>query len=96
MIYQPRPLDTSKVKLPTELHDLLELLAENTHEQWAQQRISEGWTYGPTRNDARKEHPCLVPYRQLSETEKNYDRSTSLEALKVIVARGYQIVPPSK
>jgi len=96
MTYQPQPIDTSKVKLPDELHALLEMLAENTHEQWAKQRMSEGWTYGPTRNDARKEHPDLVPYDQLSEAEKEYDRKTALEALKVIVARGYQIVPPEK
>jgi hypothetical protein len=94
MTYQPRPLDTSKVTLPSGLEELLEFLAENTHDLWAKQRISEGWIYGPTRNDARKEHPDLVPYNQLSETEKAYDRNTAIQALKAIVARGYRILPP--
>jgi hypothetical protein len=94
MTYQPRPVDTSQVELPEELHALLEMLAANTHEQWAKQRMAEGWVYGPARNDARKEHPDLVPYEQLTEAEKAYDRTSALEALKVIVARGYRIVPP--
>jgi hypothetical protein len=96
MTYQPRPLDTSKISLPEGLYGLLESLAENTHDQWARQRISEGWTYGLKRDDAHKEHPGLVPYKQLSESEKNYDRQTALEALKLIVARGYQIIPPNQ
>jgi ryanodine receptor 2 len=70
------------------------MLAENTHDLWARQRIADGWVYGPSRNDARKEHPDLLPYGQLPEAEKTYDRNTALEALKVIVARGYKIVPP--
>jgi hypothetical protein len=94
MTYEPRPVDTAKVKLPEELHALLEMLAENTHEHWAKQRMAEGWTYGPKRDDARKEHPDLVPYDQLPEAEKAYDRKTALETLKVIVARGYEILPP--
>jgi hypothetical protein len=94
MTYQPQPVDTSQVKLPDDLHALLEMLAENTHEHWAKQRMAEGWVYGPARNDARKEHPDLVPYDQLTEAEKAYDRKTALESLKVIVARGYRIVPP--
>ncbi len=56
--------------------------------------MSECWVYGPTRNDARKEHPDLVPYAQLSEAEKAYDRNTAVQALKVIVARGYRILSP--
>ncbi len=94
MAYHPQPLDTSKVKLPNELHALLEFLAENTHDQWAKQRFSEGWTYGPKRDDVLKKHPGLVPYQELSDSEKNYDRNTALETLKAIVAHGYQIIPP--
>jgi hypothetical protein len=90
--YTPRPLDTSPVILSEDVLALTERLAEHTHDVWAQRRIAEGWTYGPQRDDARKQHPCLVPYAQLSETEKEYDRATSLETLKAILAAGYRIV----
>lgn len=89
--YNPKPIDVSEVKLSDEILDLRELLAKNAHEVWALQRIRDGWQYGPTRNDARKEHPSLVPYEDLSESEKNYDRNTVMETLKIIAALGYRI-----
>lgn len=91
MSYTPRPIDTSKVVLPEELLVLTERLAENAHEVWARQRLAEGWTYGPERDDSKKTHPGLVPYNQLPESEKQYDRNTAMETLKAIVALGYEI-----
>lgn len=91
MAYQPRPVDTSGVKLTESLLELTELLAQNIHEVWAAQRLSEGWTYGPERDDEAKRHPCLVPYDELPESEKEYDRNTALETLRVITALGYRI-----
>ena len=90
-IYVPAPLDTSQVTLSPEILQLCEAMAKNTHEQWAAQRISDGWTWGPERNDARKEHPMLIPYEELSESEKEYDRITSRETLKMLLMMGYQI-----
>lgn len=90
-MYQPKPMDTSKVTLSDDLLDLTERLAENTHEIWAAQRISQGWTYGLQRDDATKKHPDLVPYSELPDREKEYDRKTAIEALKAIVALGYVI-----
>lgn len=89
--YIPRPADTTDVRLPEELLPLIEEMAKNVHEVWAQNRINEGWTYGPVRDDARKEHPCLVPYEELPETEKEYDRATSQETLKLILKSGFVI-----
>ncbi len=89
--YIPRPADTTDVRLPEELLPLIEAMAKNVHEVWAQNRINEGWTYGPVRDDARKEHPCLVPYEELPETEKEYDRATSQETLKLILKSGFDI-----
>ena len=89
--YKPQPLDTSMVELSSELLELTELLARNTHDIWAQQRISEGWKYGAERNDAEKLHPCLVPYEELPENEKEYDRNTAMETLKVIKLLGFEI-----
>lgn len=89
--YVPQPMDTSDVRLPEELSELIEQMAKNVHEVWAQSRISQGWTYGPERDDALKHHPCLVPYEELPEEEKAYDRDTSLETLKLITKLGFSI-----
>lgn len=91
MQYKPNPIDTSKVEISEELVELTEQLAENAHDIWAQQRIVDGWTYGPKRDDLSKKHPDLVPYSDLPESEKEYDRRTAMETLKAIVAMGYRI-----
>lgn len=90
-MYTPKPLDTSAVQLDVELLALTEKIAENVHEVWAQGRIADGWTYGETRDDKKKTTPCLVPYAQLTEEEKAYDRATALETIKLIVALGYTV-----
>jgi hypothetical protein len=89
--YTPNPLNTSKIELFSDLLELTELLARNTHEVWAQQRLAEGWKYGAERNDGQKEHPCLVAYEDLPENEKEYDRNTAMETLKVIKSLGFRI-----
>lgn len=89
--YVPQPMDTSDVQLPQELNELVEKMARNVHEVWAQSRISQGWTYGPERSDALKHHPCLVPYEDLPEVEKAYDRDTALGTLKLICRLGFTI-----
>ena len=91
MEYEPHPIDTSGVTLAEELSKLTELLAKNAHDIWALQRWAEGWCYGPQRDDARKEHPDLVPYNELSESEKQWNLAISVETLKIILAIGYRI-----
>ena len=90
--YTPRPIDTSQVALPASLLELLEQLAEHNHDIWAQQRMDDGWKHGAKRDDAKKRHPCLIPYAKLPESEKDYDRNTAIEVLKAINALGYRIV----
>jgi hypothetical protein len=90
-IYEPRPIDTSKVKLSEQLLQLTEQLAENAHDNWAMRRLAEGWTWGPERDDAVKNHPHLVPYGDLPDSEKHYDRDTAMETLRAIIALGYRI-----
>ena len=90
--YIPRPIDTKGVELPKELNALAEEIAKNVHEVWSAGRMKDGWTYGEERDDARKHHPCLVPYENLTETEKEYDRNTSQETLKLIMKLGFKIV----
>lgn len=89
--YVPQPMDTSDVKLPEELEQLAEQIAKNVHEVWAETRIRQGWTYGEQRNDELKTHPCLVPYEELPEEEKEYDRNTSIGTLKLILKLGFSI-----
>lgn len=90
-MYKPNPIDTSKIELPDDLLELTEKIAENVHENWSVGRIADGWTYGETRNDEMKTTPCLVPYSELTDSEKEYDRVTALQTLKLIVALGYRI-----
>ena len=94
MTYSPRPVDTSSITLSDDVLGLKELLAEHSHDIWARQRITDGWTFGPARDDAQKKHPCLIPYAELPESEKRYDRNMALETLKFILANRYHIVPP--
>lgn len=94
MDYTPKPIDTSSVSLPVELEPLVEQMAKNVHEVWAQKRIEEGWKYGEKRDDELRLHPCLVSYEQLPEIEKEYDRSTALETLKLIIKLGFAIEKP--
>ena len=90
-MYAPKPVDTSNIELHEDLIELTEKIAENVHEVWAIGRIKEGWTYGKIRNDEKKETPCLVPYNNLPESEKEYDRSTAIETIKLILSLGYKI-----
>ena len=86
-MYTPQPIDTTDVKLPVELEQLVEEMSKNVHEVWAETRIKQGWKYGEQRNDELKTHPCLVPY----EEEKEYDRNTSIGTLKLIMKLGFKI-----
>ena len=78
--YVPQPMDTSDIQLPEELNVLIEQMAKNVHEVWAQS------------SDALKQHPCLIPYEELPEVEKAYDRDTALGTLKLISKLGFKII----
>lgn len=90
-MYSPKPINSSKIKLPRELNNLIEQLAENNHDIWALQRMKDGWRYGCKRDDSKKEHPDLVPYNELTESEKIYDRNSAVETIKAIIYLGFTI-----
>ena len=90
-MYNPKPVDTSDISLPEELLALTERIAENVHDVWAAGRIAEGWTYGEKKDAEKKTTPLLIPYDELPESEKEYDRNTAFGTLKLIVKLGYTI-----
>ena len=94
MNYVPNPLDTSSVLLPDDLAALTEQLAEHAHDAWALRKLADGWVHGPVLDAAAKKHPDLIPYADLTEDKKAYDRDTAMGTLKLILALGYTIVPP--
>ncbi|KAL3671381.1 hypothetical protein V7S43_003307 [Phytophthora oleae] len=90
--YEPKPIPTDDVKVPPHLRSVIELLSENTHEVWAQMRMEQGWKFGPRRNDAKKEHNGLVPYIYLTQDEKQMDRNTAMQTVKLILRFGFSFV----
>jgi hypothetical protein len=90
--YNPTPLASGRVSLNADLLALAELLAKNTHEVWAKERLRQKWRFGPKRDDDKKEHPRLVPYDKLPEAEKKVDRQVARETIKAILALGFRIV----
>ena len=90
-MYRPEPIDTSDIALPEDLKALTEKIASNVHDVWAVGRLSEGWTYGEKKDPEKKPTPLLVPYDQRPESEKDYDRNTATETLKLIMKLGFKI-----
>jgi class 3 adenylate cyclase/tetratricopeptide (TPR) repeat protein len=95
LAYEPVPIDTLRLALTPQVAKLSEVLAKNVHENWAKLRIAEGWHFGPRRDDQKKEHPNLVPYEQLPESERQYDRQTALESVKALLAMGFTMQAPA-
>lgn len=92
--YHPNPIDGSGFQLNADLQSLTEKLAENAHDLWARERMAQGWTWGPQRDDGAKKHPCLIPYADLPESEKKFDRETAMGTVRAILALGHSINPP--
>jgi RyR domain len=92
--YKPEPLDTSAVLLSEEQTQLREILAEKVHDNWAATRFAAGWSPGPHIDDDKKTHPCLVPYAELSEEDKNIDRNVVVTIFYEMRKRGYRVLPP--
>ena len=90
--YTPKPIDLSDVELTEDLNELREAIAENAHEIWAENRQAEGWTYGPQRDDQLKQTPDMVPYSQLPESEKEYDREMAMKTIKLLKKLGYDLI----
>jgi hypothetical protein len=90
--YEPSPIDVSNFKLTDDLEELLEAIAENAHDIWAKERMTNGWEYGPERDDEHKKHPDLIPYSDLTDLEKEYDRKMARGTLELVQRLGYKLV----
>ncbi len=90
--YTPKPIDLSDVALTEDLNELREAIAENAHEIWAENRQAEGWSYGLQRDDKLKQTPDMVPYSQLPEGEKAYDREMAMKTIKLLKKLGYDLI----
>ena len=89
--YHPHPIDVSDVVLDDDLVELTEAIAENAHEVWAAKRQSEGWKFGPKRDDTLLEHPDMIPYCELTESEKYYDRDVAMNTIRLVKKLGFNI-----
>ncbi len=90
-MYVPKPEDTTDIILSKEIMDMTEIIARNTHENWAKNKMDEGWVYGEYLDDEKRTHPCITEYENLSEDDKDYDRITAMEAIKLLIKMGYKI-----
>uniref|UniRef100_A0A671X2B4 Ryanodine receptor 3 n=1 Tax=Sparus aurata TaxID=8175 RepID=A0A671X2B4_SPAAU len=88
----PTPVETGQVVMPLHLEKVRDKLAENIHELWGMNKIELGWSYGKIRDDNKRQHPCLVDFSKLPETEKNYNLQMSTETLKTLLALGCRVV----
>lgn len=93
-MYRPDKLDKWNVPLPEELLPLRETLAERIHDTWAAGKLADGWRWGPRLDEARRTHPSLLPYGQLSESEKEYDRRTAAATIRCMLEEGWRVEPP--
>lgn len=90
--YNPQPINVDDIELDATIEELTEAIAENAHDIWARARMDEGWTFGPVRDDSTKQHPDLVPYAQLPDSEKEYDRLMAMNTLRLVRRLGFDIV----
>ena len=90
--YNPKPIDLSDVELTEDLNALREAIAENAHDVWAAERQAQGWSYGPQRDDTKKQTPCMVAYSELPDSEKKFDRDMAMNTLKLMKKLGYDLI----
>jgi hypothetical protein len=65
----------------------IEILSEAEHDGWMEHKLRNGWRQG-ARDDASRVHDLLVPYRRLSEKEKDKDRQNVLHYPEIVALAG--------
>jgi ryanodine receptor 2 len=93
--YKPAPLDLSAGILNPKMEELIDQLAENTHNLWAKERIQQSWTYGLNEDSENRRSPHLVPYSKVDEAIKKANRDTASETVRTLLVYGYLLDPPT-
>jgi len=93
--YKPAPLDLSAIELNPKTEELVDKLAENTHNVWARERISQDWTYGLSEDTEARRSPHLVQYSDVDEAIKVANRAAASETVKTLLVYGYVLDPPT-
>ncbi|HVM72678.1 MAG TPA: RyR domain-containing protein [Anaerolineales bacterium] len=70
----------------------LEELAEAEHERWMQSLFDDGWAYAPITDEPNKKHECLVPWKELPDSEKKKDIDLVRGIPAILAKAGYAIV----
>ena len=91
MNYSPNPVDLTGIELSQELREDMEKVSKNIHETWGMERQKQGWSYGEVLDAEQKKHPCMIPYEKLPESEKDIDRATVEQTIKMLLFMGYTI-----
>ena len=89
--YIANPADLDSVQLPENILALREYIAENVHEDWSHQRMAEGYVYAEKTDEKNKTNKDLVPYCELLDSEKQYDRDMAYNTLRMLYKMGYVI-----
>lgn len=61
---------------------------ERTHNNWLAYKVNHGWKYGPEKDPAKKEHPCIVPYSELTQGQKAKDELFCIVASALLASQG--------
>ncbi|KAK4873043.1 hypothetical protein RN001_015072 [Aquatica leii] len=93
--YKPAPLDLSAIVLTPRMEELVDQLAENTHNLWAKERIQQGWTYGLNEDPDLRRSPHLVHYSKVDDAIKKANRDTASETVRTLLVYGYNLDPPT-
>ena len=72
--------------------ETIEQYAIEEHDDWMSGKIKDGWSYAPTRDDIQKKHNCLVPWSQLSDMYKEYDRDVAKNVIKLAAMVNMKVI----
>jgi hypothetical protein len=72
--------------------DEVEGLAQREHERWAQERRTDGWRYGPSRDAVAKTNPLLVAWDELPEGDRESNRETVRGWPALLARAGFELV----
>jgi hypothetical protein len=88
-VMMPNRRDTPRFVFSTED---IEVLAAEEHQRWMEQKLRNGWQWGPETKKTEKVHQDLVPFEQLGTSEQDKDRQQVRDISRILEGIGYTIV----